>query len=102
MTGKEKQDVKWLTTNNVIPIVGLIITLVTLLVNFSNKFENLNGKLDLANQNIGQIIETQKSLTLDNREISNRVRNVEVDSASHATQINNLLAQFQLKVQGVK
>ena len=85
----------WLTTNNIIPLVGMIITLVTVLVNASVNYEKQNSKIDMLAQKLDQVIEGQKQIIGNYHEVEDRLGRVELVDERYANQISSILTQIK-------
>lgn len=92
----QTQTQSWLTTNNLVPLVGMIITLITVLVNASVNYEKQNSKIDLLAQKLDQVIEGQKQIITNYREVEGRLGRVELVDERHASQISSILAQVKI------
>ena len=85
----------WLTTNNLVPLIGLIITLITLLVNISVNNEKQNGKLDLITQKLDQAIKNQETIVSNYQSVMGRIGRTELTNATQDNQITNLYSQIK-------
>lgn len=91
-----KQETQsWLTTNNLVPLMGMVITLISLLVNMSINNEKQNGKLDLITQKLDQSLENQKEIVENYKGMMTRMGRNEIGDATRDNKIDNLYIQIK-------
>lgn len=85
----------WLTTNNIIPLIGIVITLVTILVNTSVSGEKQNSKIDLVAQKVDQVLQNQENMNTSYKEIMTRLGKADVTNERQTSEISSILLRIK-------